>query len=117
MAALRYGQAMRGETDKDTMRLMPKSTATYYKRLHNLDGFTREELRILIPRYFNDRQLCDAFGAEYHGGTPELKERGRRMSKTRNERRLRRSRAIGSAVFTVCILLALFADSWVAIIL
>ena len=27
------------------------------------------------------------------------------MSKTRNERRLRRSRAIGSAVFTVCILL------------
>ena len=30
MAALRYGQAMRGETDKDTMRLMPKSTATYY---------------------------------------------------------------------------------------
>ncbi len=49
MAALRYGQAMRGETDKDTMRLMPKSTATYYKRLHNLDGFTREELRILIP--------------------------------------------------------------------
>jgi len=41
--------------------------------LHNLDGFTREELRILIPRYFNDRQLCDAFGVEYHGGTPELK--------------------------------------------
>ena len=39
------------------------------------------------------------------------------MSKTRNERRLRRSRAIGSAGFTVCILLALFADSWVAIIL
>ena len=66
MAARRYGH-------KDTMRLMPKSTATYYKRLHNLDGFTREELRILIPRYFNDRQLCDAFGVEYHGGTPELK--------------------------------------------
>lgn len=38
-------------------------------------------------------------------------------NRTRNERRLRRSRAIGSAVFTVCILLALFADSWVAIIL
>lgn len=73
MAALRYGQAMRGESDKDTMRLMPKSTATYYKRLRNLDGFTREELRILIPRYFNDRQLCDAFGVEYHGATPVLK--------------------------------------------
>ena len=117
MAALRYGQAMRGETDKDTMRLMPKSTATYYKRLHNLDGFTREELRILIPRYFNDRQLCDAFGVEYHGGHAGAERRWRRMSKTRNERRLRRSRAIGSAVFTVCILLALFADSWVEIIL
>ena len=38
------------------------------------------------------------------------------MSKTRNERRLRRSRAIGSAVFTVCILLALFADSWVCLL-
>ena len=76
MAALRYGQAMRGESDKDTMRLMPKSTATYYKRLRNLDGFTREELRILIPRYFNDRQLCDAFGVEYHGATPALKEEG-----------------------------------------
>lgn len=39
------------------------------------------------------------------------------MSKTRNERRLRRSRAIGSAVFAACFVLALFADSWVEIIL
>ena len=71
MATLRYGQAMRGETDKDTMKLLPVSKATYYNRLRNLDGFTREELRILIPRYFNDRQLCAAFGVEYHGSTPE----------------------------------------------
>ena len=74
MAALRYGQAMRGETDKDTMRLMPKSTATYYKRLHNLDGFTREEPRInASDKAARFIQLCDAFGVEYHGGTPELK--------------------------------------------
>lgn len=72
MAALRYGQAMRGETDKDTMKLLPRSTTTYYVRLRDPDSFTREELRILIPRYFNDRQLCDAFGVEYHGVTPEL---------------------------------------------
>ena len=39
------------------------------------------------------------------------------MSKTRNERRLQRNRAIGSAVLTACILLALFADSWVEVIL
>lgn len=71
MAALRYGQAVRGESDKDTMKLLPVSKATYYNRLRNLDGFTREELRILIPRYFNDRQLCAAFGVEYHGNTPE----------------------------------------------
>ena len=39
------------------------------------------------------------------------------MSKTRNERRLRRSRAIGSAVFTVCILLALdYEDSGAGIV-
>lgn len=39
------------------------------------------------------------------------------MSRTRNERRLKRNRVIGSAVFSICILLALFADSWVEVIL
>lgn len=67
MAALRYGQEMRGEKDVDTAALMPKSTATYYRHLRDLDMFTREELRILIPRYFTDRQLCEAFGVEYRG--------------------------------------------------
>lgn len=71
MAALRYGQEMRGERDPDTERLMPKSRTTYYAHLRDLDMFTREELLVLIPRYFNDRQLCAAFGVEYHGGTPE----------------------------------------------
>ena len=49
---------------------MPKSPATYYKRLRDLGSFTREELCIIIPRYFSDRQLCEAFGVEYHGATP-----------------------------------------------
>lgn len=70
MAALRYGQALRGEKDPDTVQIMPKSRATYYAHLRNPDKFTREELRILIPRYFTDRQLCEAFGVEYHGATP-----------------------------------------------
>ena len=39
------------------------------------------------------------------------------MQRTRNERRLRRNRAIGSAVFSACILFALFADSWGEVIL
>lgn len=39
------------------------------------------------------------------------------MQRTRKERRLRRNRAIGSAVFSACILFALFADSWVEVIL
>lgn len=71
MAGLRYGQELRGEKDADTIRLMPKSPATYYKRLRDLDSFTREELLILIPRYFNDRQLCEAFGVPYCGATPQ----------------------------------------------
>lgn len=70
MTALRVGQAQRGEKDLDTAKLMPKSRSTYYKRLRDPDTFTREELCILIPRYFNDRQLCAAFGVEYHGTTP-----------------------------------------------
>ena len=69
MAALRYGQEIRGEKDLDTAQLMPKSRSTYYCHLRDLDKFTREELRVLIPRYFTDRQLCEAFGVEYHGAT------------------------------------------------
>lgn len=71
-AALRYGQAARGEADKDTVRLMPKSAVAYYRRLHNLNGFTWERLHILIPRYFNNRQLCDTFSVKYYGDTSGL---------------------------------------------
>lgn len=70
MAALRHGQALRGEKDLDTAQIMPKSRTTYYAHLRDLDKLTREELLVLIPRYFTDRQLCEAFGVEYHGTTP-----------------------------------------------
>lgn len=70
LAALRYGQTLRGEKDPDTARLLPRSSVTYYRHIKDPDMFTRGELRVLIPRYFNDRQLCDAFGVEYHGTTP-----------------------------------------------
>lgn len=39
------------------------------------------------------------------------------MSKTRNERRQARREAVRGVVVTICFLVALFADSWVAIIL
>ena len=71
MAALRYGQELKGEKDTDTAKLLPKSLSTYYAHLRDLDMFTRGELRILIPRYFNDRQLCEAFGVKYCGSTLE----------------------------------------------
>lgn len=69
LAALRYGQTLRGERDLDTVKLMPRCCSTYYAHLRDLDKFTRAELLVLIPRYFNDRQLCEAFGVEYHGTT------------------------------------------------
>lgn len=70
MAALRYGQEMRGERDIDTARIAPVSLSTYYSRIKNPEAFTVAELRVLAQRYFNDRQLCEAFGIEYHGTTP-----------------------------------------------
>ena len=70
MAALRYGQELRGERDIDTAQIIPASQRTYYNRIKRPEKFTMEEIRVLAQRYFNDRQLCDAFGIEYHGATP-----------------------------------------------
>lgn len=70
LAALRYGQELRGERDIDTARIVPGSQRTFYYRIKNPEAFTVAELRPLAQRYFNDRQLCEAFGIEYHGITP-----------------------------------------------
>ena len=40
-----------------------------------------------------------------------------RIHRTRNERRLRRRQGLSAAVFSACILCALFADSWVEVLL
>lgn len=65
LSALAVGQARRGESNQDTIRLLPVSYSAYYKHLRCPDMFTREELLVIIPRYFTDRQLCEAFGVEY----------------------------------------------------
>ncbi len=68
LAALRYGQAMRGETNPDTVKIVTVSTSAFYKKLKDPGTFSVMDARILAQRYFTDRQLCEAFGVEYHGG-------------------------------------------------
>lgn len=70
LAALRYGQTMKGETNPDTMRLMTVCPRSFYRRLKDPGLFSVTDVRILAQRYFNDRQLCEMFGVEYHGSTP-----------------------------------------------
>ncbi len=72
MAALRYGQELRGERDADTAKIvMPQGPRTFYRRVKEPEKFSVENVRVIAQRYFNDRQLCEAFGVEYHGRTPE----------------------------------------------
>ncbi len=71
LAALRFGQTMRGEKDIDTAQIFPGCQRTYYRRIKEPSTFTVAEVRVLAQRYFNDRQLCEAFGIEYHGVTPK----------------------------------------------
>lgn len=71
MAALRGGQARLGEEHLDTAQIFPGCQRTYYRRIKDPGTFTVAEGRVLFPRYFNDRQLCEAFGIEYNGCTPK----------------------------------------------
>ena len=75
LAALRYGQELRGEKDVDTAKVMPSSQKTYYNHIKQPASFSVRDARILAQRYFNDRQLCDAFGVEYHGGTERIRSK------------------------------------------
>lgn len=71
LAALRAGQARKGETDQDTARVFPKSEKTYQRRIENPQTFTFNELLFLAQRYeFSDYQLCLIFGRKYNGATP-----------------------------------------------
>lgn len=69
-AALRYSQELRGENDKDVVKLLQIHVRTYQRKLVDPGTFSVDEIR-KINRYFNDRQLCEACGVEYHGSTPE----------------------------------------------
>ena len=57
IAALRYGQAMIGDTNPDTVKVVTVSTSAFYKKLKNPGAFSVTDARILAQRYFNDRQL------------------------------------------------------------
>jgi len=72
LAALRAGQARKGERDIDTAQLIPScKQAAYYKRIKQPEKFLVEDLRMLADRYdFSDRQLCLMIGVEYNGATP-----------------------------------------------
>ena len=71
LAAIRAGQIMRGDSNEDTIRLVSVSYCTFFRKLKEPGTFSMFDARILAQRYMNDRQLCEAFGVEYHGATPQ----------------------------------------------
>ena len=71
LASLRAGQVMMGDTNADTLQLVSVKYSTFFRKLKAPETFTVFDARILAQRYFNDRQLCEAFGVEYHGSTPK----------------------------------------------
>ena len=70
-AAVRYGLERRGEKVGDLAKYAPKSRATVYHRMRTPLNCTMEEMLFYGPRFFNDRQLCEMIGVEYHGSTVE----------------------------------------------
>lgn len=71
LAAVRAGQIMRGDTNADTLQLVSVKYSSFFRKMKAPETFSVFDARVLAQRYFNDRQLCDAFGVEYHGSTPE----------------------------------------------
>ena len=68
-AVVRYGLELRGETVYDLVKRMPKAQSTVYKRLREPTTCTNAEM-LQYAQFFNDRQLCEMYGVEYHGITP-----------------------------------------------
>ncbi len=71
LRGLAVGQALRGEKNMDTVRYVTVAASAFYRKLKDPGSFSVRDARILARRYFNDRQLCEAFGVEYHGATAE----------------------------------------------
>ena len=70
-AAVFYGLERRAETIDDLAKRAPKARSTTYRRVRIPRTCTFEEGRFYIPKFLNDRQLCEMWGVEYHGITPE----------------------------------------------
>lgn len=71
LAAVRAGQIMKGDSNADTLKLVSVKYTAFFRKLKAPETFSVFDARILAQRYFNDRQLCEAFGVEYHGSTPK----------------------------------------------
>lgn len=69
-AAIRYGLARKGQDMNDLVQMAPKCRSTVYKRMRDPGHCTFDEMLLFYKQFFNDRQLCEMFGVEYHGSTP-----------------------------------------------
>ena len=72
-AAIRYGLERRAEKVEDLAKVAPKSRSTIYGRIKKPGQCTLQEMLFYAPRFFNDRELCEMFGVEYHGRTLDAK--------------------------------------------
>lgn len=70
-ACVHYGLERRGQGMPDLVRMAPGSKSTVYNRMHDPRGCTFHEMLLFYNQFFNDRQLCEMFGVEYHGTTLE----------------------------------------------
>jgi len=68
-AVVMYNLERRGETVMDLAKIAPRGQATVYRRMKQPEFCTMQEMLFYVPRFFNDRQLCEMFGVEYHGNT------------------------------------------------
>lgn len=69
-AVVRYALELRCEKVEDLAKTMPYSKATIYNRLRDPTTCTNGEM-LHYAKFFNDRDLCELYGVEYHGVTPE----------------------------------------------
>lgn len=68
-AVVRYALEMRCEKVEDLTKAIPYSRATIYNRIRDPTTCTNAEM-LHYAKFFNDRQLCEFYGVEYHGVTP-----------------------------------------------
>lgn len=68
-ATVRYGLEIRGQDMNDLVQMAPGSKSTVYKRMRTAKNCTFDEMLLFYAQFFNDRQLCEMFGVEYHGST------------------------------------------------